>query len=169
MSRAFVKEPDGADAGEDFPERPQSPHPQYVTPRGLRLLNEELQRLRAHRSELLARGEDLAASSQLGHTERELRFIERSVQAAIVVDPASQPHGDVRFGASVDLLDEDGRTHRFTIVGEHEACAPQGLISWVSPLARALIGRRAGDAVIWERPAGNVELELTCVSYPQWD
>jgi len=169
MSRAFVKEPDGADAGEDSPERPQSPHPQYVTPRGLRLLHEELQRLRTQRSELLARGEDLAAAAELAHTEREARFIERCIQAAIVVDAASQPHGDVRFGASVDLGDEGGRTYHFTIVGEQEACVPRGLISWVSPLARSLIGRRAGDTILWERPAGNVELEVIRVSYPRWD
>ncbi|MGQ0658723.1 MAG: GreA/GreB family elongation factor [Chromatiales bacterium] len=169
MSRAFVKEPDGAEAGEDLPERPHSPHPQYVTPRGLHLLNAELQQLRGRRTDLLALGEDMTAMTQLRQVERDLRYIEHCVQNAIVVDPARQSHADVRFGASVDLLDEDGKTHRFAIVGEHEACVPDGLISWVSPLARSLIGRCVGDVVIWERPAGNVELEITDIAYPDSD
>jgi len=166
MSRAFVKELDGDQPGEDLPERPQSPHPQYVTPHGLCLLNAELQQLRARRTELLALGEDMAAATQLRQVERDLRYIEHCVQNAIVVDAARQPHADVRFGASVALLDEDANTHRFAIVGEHEACASKGQISWVSPLARSLIGRRVGDVVVWERPAGNIELEITEVSYP---
>lgn len=166
MSRAFVKEPDGESADNELPERPRSSEPNYVTPRGLRKLHEEQQRLREHRDRLLAANEDMASKSELRQVERDLRYMEASIQSAIAIHAAGQPHEDIRFGASVEVADEDGQTHRFTIVGEQETCAATGFISWVSPLARSLIGRRVGDTVVWHRPAGDVELEILAVTYP---
>jgi transcription elongation factor GreB len=165
MSRAFVKEPDGDAADPALPERALSEHPLYVTPRGLKRLHVEVQRLRDQQRELQAAGDDIAARAQLRQVERDLRYAELCAQNAIEVAPPPE-QDEVRFGAQVDLLDEDGHSHRFCIVGEHEACAPTGLISWVSPLARSLIGRRVGDTVIWERPAGNAELEVAAIAYP---
>src|SRR3990172_5296752 len=115
MSRAFVKELDGADADNDLPERPLSPHPQYVTPRGLRKLNAEFQQLRGQREQLLKLGDDMTAQTKVKQVERDLRYIERCVQSAILVDAARQPHDEARFGAAVDVLDESGKTYHFTI------------------------------------------------------
>ena len=130
-------------------------------------LQEEQQALRTQREQLLALGDDMTAKTQLKQIERDLRYLELCLQNAIVV-ATSPSQAEIRFGAAVEVVDEDGTTRQFRIVGEHEACAPSGLISWVSPLARSLIGRRVGDVILWERPAGNVELEITEVSYPEW-
>jgi transcription elongation GreA/GreB family factor len=71
----------------------------------------------------------------------------------------------VHFGATVRAEDAEGRVHRFKIVGEDEADVATGKVSWVSPLAKALIGARVGDTVKWRRPAGEVELEILEISY----
>ena len=167
MSRAFVKEPDGADAGEDLPERLLSPHPNYLTPGGLHALQLELAQLRAQLAALpVDANEDIQAHGERLRIERDLRYYELMLQKAVVIESHRQPHADVRFGAAVTVVDPDDQRHTFTIVGESETCAPKGYISWVSPLASALLGRRLGDTVIWERPAGNVELEIVAIAYP---
>jgi len=166
MSRAFVKEPDGNQVDDELPERPRSPHPNYVTPAGLRQLHARIKKLAEERARLQSAGERLAEKNQLRLVERDLRHVEQGLKRAILVDPAAQPRSDIRFGAEVEVLDEQGERHRFRIVGEDEACAPKGYISWVSPLARALLGKRVGDVVNWEHPAGNVELEVVEVDYP---
>lgn len=167
MSRAFVKELDGETAGDELPERAPSPHPNYMTPGGVRRLAEKVQTLRTRR-DLLAQQKDadMTAAGELKHVERELRYLEHTQQRAIVVDSHKQTHTDVRFGAAVTVVDEENHPHTFIIVGEEETCAPEGYISWVSPLAKSLLGRQVGDVVLWERPAGNVELEITAIHYP---
>lgn len=167
MSRAFTKEPEGDRAGEDLPARPQSPHPNYITPRGFQRLQARLQELLKRREQLQAEDEDLAAKSQLKQVERDLRYLEANLERALVVDPEQQSHDDIRFGARVKLADENDKTHEFTIVGEEETCASKGYISWLSPLAQALLGKRAGDTVIWERPVGSTELAILSFDYPQ--
>jgi transcription elongation GreA/GreB family factor len=167
MSRAFVKENDMEDTA-DLPERPPCPSPNYLTPQGFRKLHAELTDMRAQREALLqVKDTDMAAESQLHRIERDLRYLEQCAQNAVMVESAGQARPDVRFGASVKVIDEDGETHVFTIVGEQESCAPKGWISWISPLAKSLLGHAVGDVVIWERPAGNVELEIQDVSYPE--
>jgi transcription elongation GreA/GreB family factor len=166
MSRAFVKEPQGDQADDDLPDRPLSPHPNYVTPRGLLALRRRIEELLAERADLIAAEAQLGTKTELKRIERDLRYFEASLQAAIVVEPQAQSHEDIRFGAMVIVTDEHGDSHQFTIVGEDEACAAKGLISWVSPLAKALIGRRTGDVIVWERPVGNAELEVREFSYP---
>lgn len=165
MSRAFVKEPEGDQADEDLPHRPPSPHPNYVTPRGFQQLQARLQGLIEEREQLARDTGDLATKTRRKQIERDLRYVEGCLHTAIVVDAKQQSRNDIRFGAVVEVLDPDNKTHEFIIVGEDEACAPKGLISWVSPLARALLGKQAGDAIVWERPAGNVELEIVSFRY----
>lgn len=167
MSRAFVKEPDGDDAGEDTPERPRSEHPNYITVQGLAVLHARQQALAEARSRLQGEDESLQTKNQIQQIDRDLRYVEQSIQRAIPIDPARQPSEDIRFGAEVELLDENGERHRITIVGEDEMDLPRGLISWVSPLARALLGKRTGDVVVWERPAGNLEVEILSFTYPR--
>ncbi len=164
MSRAFVKEADGDMVADDAPERPRSAHPNYVTPAGLAELEARRAALAADRAAYAAKG--LEGKPALAHAERALRYLDARIEDAIVVDPAAQPAGEVRFGARVTVEDEDGETRGFTIVGEDEADAAAGKVSWLSPLARALAGGRVGDVVTWRRPAGDLELEITAIDYP---
>lgn len=165
MSRAFVKEPEGDEAGHDQPERPQSTHPNYITPAGLQRLKAKLEAVSARRQALEVDKENLGARSELQSLQGEIRYLQRRVEVAIPVDPAGQGTDAIRFGATVELLDEAGTPHRFTIVGEDEADVDRNLISWVSPLGGALLNRAAGDVVTWRRPAGDLELEIMSLSY----
>ncbi|MGI9412637.1 MAG: transcription elongation factor GreA [Hyphomicrobiales bacterium] len=142
MSRAFVKEADGDDFAEDLPERPVSDQPNFVTPRGLRLIDAELERLR----------KDLAAAKTVGEraiiarASRDLRYWTRRRASAQQVGWPSDP-GRMVFGASVTVEREDARRQTFRIVGEDEADPAAGRISWFSPMARAVSGGRVGDLV----------------------
>ncbi len=166
MSRAFLNEDKFEQAGDELVERPVSPHPNYVTPRGFRLLREEADRLETLRKQLAARKDDPFAAQQKAEVERDLRYYAARVESAIVVDPAAQPANEVRFGAIVGVEDESGDAHQFAIVGEDEADIANNRVSWVSPLSRALIGARIGEVVRWRRPAGDMELEITTIDYP---
>lgn len=163
MSRGFVREDDLEHAGTGLPERPVSEYPNYVTPLGLRQLEDEAARLEQLRAELVPRKDDPIAQQQLTVVERDLRYFKARLKQAILVEPAEA--GDkVLFGATVSMEDEDGILHTFTIVGEDEADIAKQKVSWVSPLAKALIGHRIGDSVLWRRPAGDMELEIIDIS-----
>jgi transcription elongation GreA/GreB family factor len=162
MSRAFVKEPDGEQIGDDLPERPRSSYTNYVTPQGLAQLQRRVRELSAQRDALIG-NEDLGAKQQLKQVERDLHYYEERVQSAVVVPPDAQSDDKVRFGSTVEVLDSDGQTLRFTIVGEDEADASHEKISWMSPLARALLEAQVGDVVTWKRPMGDMELEVMAI------
>lgn|SRR5690606_14532514 len=138
MSRAFVKEDD--EAVEALPERPVSTAPNLVTARGLDLIDAEIARLAA---ELQSSGEDRDARARV---QRDLRYWNARRGSAQVM-PAPPDRDSVHFGSSVVIEREDGRRQTFRIVGEDEADPEAGAVSHVSPLARALMGRRAGDVV----------------------
>lgn len=167
MSRAFTKEStDDLVAGE-LPERPVPAHPNYVTPRGLEHLRERVKALQEQHEQLAARSdEDSADKQKLREVERDQRYLIAQLDRAIVVDPAGQPRDEVHFGAAVKIIDEDGKAHRFTIVGDDEADVAAGRVSWASPLAKAMMGARVGDTVNWRRPAGDAEVEIVEISYP---
>jgi transcription elongation factor GreB len=165
MSRAFLNEDKFEQAGDELVERPVSPHPNYVTPAGLVQLQSEAFRLEALRKQLIAKKDDPFALQLKAEAERDLRYYAARLDSAIVVDPAGQPVNEVRFGATVDVEDEEGKSQQFAIVGEDEADVAQNKVSWVSPLARALIGGHVGDIVKWRRPAGDMELEITGIRY----
>ena len=167
MSRAFVKEQDGDQMPDDQPELPQSPHPNYVTPGGLKGLEQRLSRLRDKRRDLTEGPDDLVNKLPLAQTEREIRYIEGRIERAIVTDPAEQPRDEVCFGATVEVKDDDGGVRSFAIVGEDEADVGHGSVSWISPLARALLGSGVGDTITWKRPSGDVELEILSIRYPR--
>jgi transcription elongation GreA/GreB family factor len=162
MSRAFVKEND--DTSAELPERPQSPHPNFVTPRGFALLQEHEAALEAARLRQSQDDNLLDKEAQLT-TERDLRYVQERIKRAIVVEPAQQPKDRVDFGAIVETEDENGQQRRFEIVGEDEADPTIGKLSWVSPLALALKDARVGDTVIWKRPAGDLELDIRTIRY----
>ena len=138
MSRAFVKEDAGGEEG--LPDRPVSPHPNYVTPDGLAEIDAALARLQAA---AIAAGEDRAAKAAV---ERDLRYWRARRATAQVIPPPADPSA-VRFGSTVTIERDDGRRQVWRIVGEDEADPKQGTLSHVSPLARALIGKAVGDTV----------------------
>ena len=168
MSRAFTKEStDDLVAGE-LPERPVPAHPNYVTPRGLEHLRERVKALQEQHEQLAARSdEDSADKQKLREIERDQRYFNAQLERVVVVDPAGQPRDEVHFGAVVKILDENGKRHRFTIVGDDEADVAAGRVSWASPLAKAMMGAKVGDTVNWRRPAGDAEVEIVEISYPR--
>jgi len=167
MSRAFVKESDDDLAAGELPERPLSNHVNYVTAKGLELLQARVREL-SERHEALKReaDDDTQARQKLRETERDLRYFNAQLERATLVDTAHQPRDQVHFGAIVKIEDEEGRTQEFSIVGDDEADVTSGRISWASPLARAMIGARIGDTVVWRRPAGEAEVYIVDIRYP---
>lgn len=165
MSRAFVKEPDGDQVSEDIPERVHSPHVNYVTPAGLRQLHERVSKL-VERRKSAARSSSPDGQKQLRYIDRDLRYYEERIRRAVLIDPAGQPADEVHFGSVVEVETAEGRRLTFAIVGEDEADAARGKISWVSPLASALADARVGDTVAWRRPAGEMELTVVAIRTP---
>ena len=165
MSRAFIKEDDANTSGEELPERPQSPHPNYVTAAGLAALQAQLAELQEQRHQLMAHTDAILSEEHLKPVERDIRYFQERIERANVIDPAGQPQDKVSFGALVSTVDDEGEKRRFAIVGEDEADPAQGKISWVSPLARSLAGASVGDSVTWKRPAGDKTLEITKIAY----
>jgi transcription elongation GreA/GreB family factor len=158
VNRAFVKDPDDTGRPEDVPERPQSPHTNYVTPVGLQQLQALAARLEETRDRLVAQGK-LANPQELAMVQRDLRYYETRLKRAVLVGPEGKPVDRVHFGAMVEVCDEDGRIEAYRIVGEDEADG-FGKISWVSPLAEALLNAELGEEVVWRRPAGKKRLEI---------
>jgi transcription elongation GreA/GreB family factor len=142
MSSAFVKEPEGGEAFEDLPDRPISPHPNFVTPEGLAMMEAALERLHREHAEAQT-AEDKAT---LSRTARDLRYWSARRNSAQVVTPPSDAT-EVHFGSTVTIEREDGRRQTFRIVGEDEADPAKGTIPYVAPVAKALTGKRVGDVV----------------------
>ncbi|OOG63941.1 hypothetical protein B0E46_08380 [Rhodanobacter sp. B04] len=163
MSRAFTRESDDGDA-KALPDIPLSEHPNYVTPRGLAQLRARLQAATARHDALKASNDTLVQQNELAPLERELRWLNARVNSAIEVDLLSQPQNRVAFGAIVTLDSVEGEQH-YCIVGEDEADAEQHRVSYLSPLAQALLGAQIGDEVNWKRPAGDLLIEVVAIDY----
>lgn len=160
MSRGFVKEDDLELAGTDLPERPVSIAPNYVTPLGLQQLLSQTEQLEQERQTLLPNKEDPVAQQRLGVVERDLRYLKARLASTELIDPTTQSKDSVLFGAVVTIEDEEGQPHVYTIVGEDEADIQAQKVSWVSPIAKALLGHKVGESVLWRRPAGDLNLEI---------
>jgi transcription elongation factor GreB len=168
MSRAFVKEADGEQPGEELPERPQSPHPNYVTASGLKALQEHLAKLQEERRHLTEAGEpEMLGKEHLKLVERDIRYFQERIERAVLIDPDSQPPDRIGFGAIVETVDDNAEKRKFRIVGEDEADPKHSRISWVSPLAKALNGAAVADTVVWKRPTGDLSLEILSIKYPK--
>jgi transcription elongation GreA/GreB family factor len=141
MSRAFVKDAD-ENLVDELPDRPISPHPNLVTVEGLAAIEATFTRLQQEH----ARARASADRAALAALSREARYW-GSRRASAQVIPAPVNPAKVQFGCSVTILREDGRQQIYRIVGEDEADPSRGTISYVSPLARALIGKQVGDTV----------------------
>ncbi len=154
---------------------------QYVTRNGLARMEAELrQLLRLERPSVVEivswaagngdrseNGDYLYGKKRLREIDRRIRFLEKRIDKALVVDPAAQPHRDrVFFGAMVTFLDEEDESRTVTIVGVDEADMERGEISLASPVARALLGARIGDEVVLRMPGRTSLLEVTAIVYP---
>lgn len=142
----------------------------YVTPRGLELLRDELRRLEAQRAELEAQSSpDAEAEADRPQAIAALtaRIVELSsrVASAELVDPQGQPRDEARFGATVLVRNEAGDERRYQIVGVDEADAAAGRVAFLAPLARALLGKHAGDIAVVRTPRGDEELEVVAIAY----
>lgn len=152
MSRAFVNEDNSV---EDLPERPVSPHPNYVTPQGLAAIDAALGDARQAYNAAQAAGNRDA----LARAGRDLRYWSaRRASAQLVTTEAGAD--TVQFGSTVTITRDDGRRQVFRIVGEDEAEPGKGSVSHVSPLAVSLIGRKVGDVV----RAGRDDAEIVAIA-----
>ncbi len=164
MNRAFVKEPDEGAPAEGLPERQVSEHDNFVTPAGLRELEAKVGELETRRLELLEVDDP---GAELTYVDRDLRYFTARLESAMPVDMTRQPRRKVAFGAAVTVSQPGGDRRTFTIVGEDEADLKEGKISYVSPLAEALVDARVGTAVLWRRPAGDLQLTVEAIAYPE--
>ena len=153
----------------------------FITPEGLTDLRAEYDQLfRVERPKIVEtvswaaslgdRSENadyIYGKRRLREIDRRLGYLAKIMKQAKVVDPAKQPSRDqVRFGATVELADEDDNRRTLTIVGDDEADAAKGKIGWSAPLARSLIGAKVGDERIVRLPAGEKSYEVIEIRYP---
>jgi len=155
MSSAFVREAEGGEAFEDLPDRPVSPH-NLVTPSGLAQMDEQIEAL----SRRLKQAQAADDKAEIARVSRDLRYwTHRRFAAEVAPIPTDTDH--VRFGSRVTFERDDGRRQTYRIVGEDEADPAKGSLSYVSPLARALIGKETGDTVhVGQGEAEIVEITL---------
>ena len=154
MSKAFTKESDD-DGATEIPEREISSFPNLVTAEGLALIDAAIDKHSAAHATALAAGDREAAA----RAARELRYWTARRNSAQVQPPPADS-GEVAFGSQVEIAREDGRRARYRIVGEDEADPARGLLSWASPLARAMIGKGAGEEI----KAGATEAVIMAIS-----
>jgi transcription elongation factor GreB len=182
MSKAFVRE---SELDEELPRAPLAPPPpkNYITPAGFARLKAELRQLvESERPEVVRtvawaaangdrseNGDYLYGKKRLREIDRRVRFLIKRLESAEVVASAGRDAQQVFFGAAVRLRSAAGGTRTLTIVGADEADAARGRVSWISPVARALLKARAGDVVTLRSPAGAEELEILDVTYPPID
>jgi transcription elongation factor GreB len=181
MSKAFTRETD-TDEEEDGALPPLPPGGKnYITPAGYRRLREELLQLideerpkvvevvhwAASNGDRSENGDYLYGKKRLREIDRRIRFLTKRLEIAEVTDP-SVHHGrdQVFFGATVRYAEESGQERTVTILGIDEADSAQGQVSWISPIARALLKAREGDVVKLVTPAGVQEVEVLKVDYP---
>jgi transcription elongation factor GreB len=180
MNKAFVKESED----EDEEDAPESSLPagtkNYMTVRGHGQLRAEFEHLvKVERPEIVKvvswaagngdrseNGDYIYGKKRLREIDRRIRFLTKRLESAVIVDPADQRNCDqVFFAATVTLCDADGEEATYQIVGIDEANAQEGRISWISPLARALLKAREGDTVRFDSPGGLRELDVIEVRY----
>lgn len=184
MSKAFVRESD-EDEEELSPSLSlPSGTKNYITPAGHKRLKDELEHLvkreRPHVVEIVSwaasngdrseNGDYIYGKRRLREIDRRIRFLTKRLEIAEVVDPLRQGNNDqIFFGACITVADASGAESTYTIVGVDETDATSGRISWISPLARAVIKAREGDAIRFQSPLGFRELDIVSVVYQTID
>mgnify|MGYP001765837006 CR=1 FL=1 len=179
MNKAFIKESEGDEEELETPELPAGTR-NYITPAGHKRLKDELLHLidverpevvrtvswAASNGDRSENGDYIYGKKRLREIDRRIRFLTRRLDKAEVVDPAAREATDqVFFGATVRYATVEGRENRIRIVGIDEVDPAHGRVSWVSPIARALIKAREGDSVTFRTPAGVETLEILEVRY----
>ena len=186
MSKAITEDSETEAAEPDAPDTLPAGVKNYVTPNGLRLLREEFDHLRrVERPEVVEvvawaagngdrseNGDYIYGKKRLRESDRRLRFLLKRIESAEVVDPARQKTRDrVFFGATVTYVDADGSlddaASTLRIVGIDEASAARGEVSWVSPIARALMKAEEGDVVTLRTPNGTRRIEVVKIAYEE--
>lgn len=147
MSVAFTKEQDGESTAADLPDRPVSEHPNLVTPAGLAQLDAALASAREAYAAAQASGDIQTDRTAMARATRDLRYYSARRAGAELIAPSPGAE-TVTFGGGVTFDREDGRRQTFRIVGEDEADPAKGSVSYVSPLARALMGKAIGDTAV---------------------
>jgi transcription elongation factor GreB len=181
MSKAFTKEPDGDEDGDDdlVPSALPADTKNYITPAGFRRLHEELAHLwKVERPKLVdiiawaasngdrsENGDYIYGKRKLREIDRRIRFLNKRIDAAEVVDNAGRTHAKVYFGATVTVADENGEEQTVTIVGIDESDPGRGRVSWISPIATALLKGSVGDVVTLKTPRGSEEIEILAIRY----
>jgi len=182
MSKAFTRESDGEDDDDELLPAPSLPAgaPNYITPAGHAHLRAEFEQLlrverpktveivswAASNGDRSENGDYIYGKRRLREIDRRLRFLTKRLEAAQVVDPLQQQGNDqIFFGATVVLRDEEDALQTYRIVGVDETDFARGWISWVSPIARALLKAREGDTVKFQSPAGIRQVEIESVEY----
>lgn len=155
--------------------------PRFITPEGFARIRAEYEQLfgeerpklvetiswAAANGDRSENGDYIYGRKRLREIDRRLGYLSKVMKAAKVVDPAAQASRDqVRFGATVEIADEEDNRRAVTLVGDDEADASTGRISWSAPLARALVGARVGDERVVRLPAGEKSYEVMAISYP---
>ncbi len=183
MNKAFVKEPENDDdeLGAGLPPIPPGAK-NYITPQGYQRIRDELlQLIDVERPEVVKivhwaasngdrseNGDYIYGKRRLREIDRRIRFLTKRLDLAEVVDPSVHHGSDqVFFGATVTYVNANGDEHTVTIVGIDELDPLHGKISWVSPVARALTKAREGETVTLRTPAGDDELDIISVQYPE--
>ena len=181
MSKAFTKEPEGDTEGpdEDLPELPAG-QKNYMTPEGFKQISDELKQLtRIDRPKVVEivswaagngdrseNGDYIYGKRKLREIDRRIRYLTKRHESAEVVDPAKQKNREqVFFGATVTYIDPHDEEKTVTIVGIDETQSGEGRVSWVSPIARALLKAREGDTVTLRTPGGEESIEVVEISY----
>ena len=184
MSKAFTRESDADDDIELDAPPPQDPPAgvkNYITPAGYRRLKTELKELVEKERPEVVRTVSWAASNgdrsengdyiygkrRLRQIDGRIRHLMKRLEIAEVVDPRDQDQERVFFGATVRYVESDGTERTVSIVGTDEVDPPRGRISWISPVARALLKAREGDAITLRTPAGAEELEVLEIRYEE--
>jgi transcription elongation factor GreB len=183
MSKAFTKEDDGDELDLDTGDADDGAQPagfkNYITPAGHKRLSDELKRLweverrklvdtiawAASNGDRSENGDYIYGKRRLREIDRRIRWLSKRLDIAVVVDNAGKQTDQVFFGATVTARDEKGEERTVTIVGTDEVDAGRGLVSWISPIAKALLRARAGDTVTLRTPLGAEELEIVEVRY----
>ena len=171
MSKAFTRESD------DLPDLPAAPRnlsplpagaKNYVTSGGLRKMREELERLTSiKRPRLAALPGESEGKQQLRLLDQRIQQLQQSLLSAVMVSPPAPPWEQVRFGATVTVRDRRSGETRYRIVGVDETDLDRDWVSWLSPIAKALLNARVGQRVRFKFPSGEEELEIVRIEYEE--
>lgn len=186
MSKAFTKEGDGENLELDLDAKDEESSSDsllgkknYITPQGAERLRTELKKLLNEERPEIVKVIQWAASNgdrsenadyiygkrRLREIDRRIRFLSKRLEIAEIIDPVSQSSDKVLFGATVTIMDESGALRTFSIVGVDETNIKLGLVSWISPVGKALLQATKGDTVTVHTPKGDEDWEIQKVEY----